>query len=314
MLSCKVAIVGAGNMAGQHIRAFSDIDGVDVCGIQSRTREKAEALAARWKIRYVVDSVRELYDVCRPDLVVVAVSVEHVAKVVAECCLYGWTVLAEKPVGVNLAASLLVLETAEAHAAKVFVALNRRFYSSTARVVAELGDLQSRRMVEVLDQQSPGQWTARGGNPHTASWLMFSNSIHLIDCLRVFCRGDVTEIVPFLPWNDSVPMVVGACVRFSSGDTGLYHAVWDAPGPWAVFVTTREKRWELRPLEKAFVQEKDSRILQPLQLDPVDELFKPGLRRQAEEAVKAALGMPSASIPLREAHRTMELIAGIYGM
>ena len=46
MTDTRVAIVGAGAMAREHIRAFADVPRVTVCGIHSRTREKAEKLAA----------------------------------------------------------------------------------------------------------------------------------------------------------------------------------------------------------------------------------------------------------------------------
>ena len=42
----KIAIIGAGYMAEEHIRAFSDIEDVVVAGIFSRTRSKAEPLQA----------------------------------------------------------------------------------------------------------------------------------------------------------------------------------------------------------------------------------------------------------------------------
>ena len=56
-----VAIIGAGAMARQHIKAFADLPGVTVAGIHSRTRAKAEALAAEYQIAHVCDLVDELH-------------------------------------------------------------------------------------------------------------------------------------------------------------------------------------------------------------------------------------------------------------
>jgi len=55
----NVAIIGAGNMAREHARAFTSIDGVRLAGVLSRTRSKAEALAAELAFDYVCDSVSE---------------------------------------------------------------------------------------------------------------------------------------------------------------------------------------------------------------------------------------------------------------
>ena len=60
--NCQVAIIGAGYMAREHIRAFADVPEVTIAGIHSRTRERAEALAGEYSIGVVCDSVAELYD------------------------------------------------------------------------------------------------------------------------------------------------------------------------------------------------------------------------------------------------------------
>ena len=56
----NVAIVGAGSMAKEHIRAFSALNGVQVTGIYSRTRAKAEALAQEHNFGNVCDNIAEL--------------------------------------------------------------------------------------------------------------------------------------------------------------------------------------------------------------------------------------------------------------
>ena len=73
---CKVAIIGAGGMAREHIRAFSGLPNVRVAGIHSRTRVKAEVLAKEFHISTVCGSLSELYERTHADLVVLAVSVD----------------------------------------------------------------------------------------------------------------------------------------------------------------------------------------------------------------------------------------------
>src|ERR1041385_1274629 len=98
-VECKVAIVGAGNMAREHIRAFMDVPGVVVAGIHSRTRARAESLAAEFGIGHVCDSAAELYDRTRADLVVVTVSETSANPVARTCFEFPWTILLEKPPG-----------------------------------------------------------------------------------------------------------------------------------------------------------------------------------------------------------------------
>ena len=89
--------------------------------------------------------------------------------------------------------------------------------------------------------------------------------------------------------------------------------MWNGPGPWSVVVTTQEKRCELKPLEQAFVQYNGSRIQNPLELAEWDKNYKPGLRRQADEAIKAVRGEDHSLPTLEDALKTMKLVENIYG-
>ena len=68
----KVAFVGAGYMAEEHMRAFASLPDVIIAGVYSRTRERAEKLAAVHGTQ-VYDSVSDLYSKTKADLVVVTV-------------------------------------------------------------------------------------------------------------------------------------------------------------------------------------------------------------------------------------------------
>jgi hypothetical protein len=105
-----------------------------------------------------------------------------------------------------------------------------------------------------------------------------------------------------------------AQLQFSSGDIGLYQAVWNAPGPWTVAVSTPPLRAELRPIEQLSLQRAGSRQAEPQAADPLDQQFKPGLLRQAQAAIKAARGQATTLPSLAEANRSMALVASIYGM
>lgn len=307
---CRVAIIGAGGMAKEHLRAFTNLDNVELVGITSRTLSRAEKLAREFDIPAVVDNVAQLADL-KPDLVVVTVNADQMDTVVRECCDYPWTILAEKPVGLNLEQSRKTLEYAKQKNARVYVALNRRFYDSTRKMKAALEKCAGPRFIEVFDQQEPEKLRLCRDNV-TETGLMFGNSIHTIDYLTHLGRGEIVSVETPLPWNREVPLAVCAVIRYSSGDMAVYHGVWNAPGPWAVNVTTPQERWELRPLEKARYQKAGERKLNDTATAEIDVNFKPGLRLQAEEAVKIAKGGDGECVTLDEAHKTMELIDGIY--
>lgn len=309
----KVAIVGAGGMAREHARAFADVPGVTVSGICNRTLTRAQALAAELGIPIACDSVNELYARTQADLVVMAV-LEPAANAIAKQCFASpWAVFMEKPPGLNVPDARDIQTAARANGSRVWVALNRRFLSSTQAARVDLEAADGQRFIHVQDQQD---LTALGQFNYPSAILenwMYANSIHLVDYLRHFGRGAVTGVRVLQAWTPACPGIVTAHLEFASGDAGLYTAIWNGPGPWMVSVSTPARRWEMRPLEQAQFQNRGERRLQPVDLAEWDRRFKPGFRLQAEHVVRAVRGEPSDSPTLADAVETMDLIRRIYG-
>jgi predicted dehydrogenase len=308
----KIAIVGAGYMAAEHAKAFAALPDVIVAGICSRTRARAEALASTCGAR-VFDSIAEMHRETRADAIIVAVNELSMRAVCEACFAYPWAVLMEKPVGVDLADAEQILAAARKAGTRAFVALNRRCYAATRQALAELADDASPRLISILDQEDQVAARAAGQPEAVVRNWMYANSIHLIDYFRLFGRGEIVDVSHVVPWTPERPGFVVTGLRFSSGDVGLYQAVWDGPGPWSVTVTTGQVRLEMRPLERLGIQRRGDRRLAEQPADPVDTAFKPGLRYQAEQLIKVLEGKPPALATLADAAYSMALCADIYG-
>jgi len=300
-------------MAREHLRAFADVPGVVLCGISSRTRARAETLASGWPGLEVYDSIEELYHRTRADLVVICVSATATRQVSDDCFRYPWTVLLEKPPGLNLGEALEIQVSALRWKTRVLVALNRRLYSSTLAMKDDLKARDEPRFIHVQDQQDLRYDAGPNREPEVVRNWMYANSIHLVDYLLLLGRGKVQSVTPILPWDPVSPGVVLTRVEFDSGDTGLYEGLWNRPGPWAVSATTADVRWEMRPLEQATFQRRGSRAREHVDVHPWDMAFKPGFRLQAEETIAAVRGKPCRVATLDEAFASMILIAAIFG-
>jgi predicted dehydrogenase len=309
MNKIKVVVIGAGYMAQEHIKVFSAINGVNVVGIHSRTKSKAQSVAAQFNIPFVAETITDLYEKTKADLLVIAVSEMSVYSVIQQAFKYLWLSLIEKPAGYNFENALLIKDLAVKCRSRVFVSFNRRYYNSTRLVLDEIKQVEGQRLIQVYDQEEP---LLLDRPPEVYQNWMYANSIHVIDYLKILGRGNITRVVPVQRWLPDSPGFVVAKIEYSSGDIGIYTAVWNAPGPWAATVTTQEKRWELRPLENALVQSRGSRKLEPLPDHPWDTDFKPGLRMQAEEVLKALQGVSNNLVSLDESIETMQLVKDIY--
>jgi predicted dehydrogenase len=312
MEKCKVAFIGAGYMAREHLKAFADVPQVEIVGIHSRTRALAVDLANEMGVPKVFDSVKELYEGTQADLVVITVTELSMNKISQECFKFPWFLLLEKPAGYNVSDAEEILSSAKENNSDVFVALNRRFLSSTRTVYQDLADCKGKRFIRVQDQQNKERALASGQPKLVVDNWMFANSIHAIDYLRFFGRGKIKRVKPTVAWNPDSPGVVVSSIEFESGDIGLYEGIWEGPGPWAVSINTPEKLWEMRPLEKAKIQLVGEREQKEVQINKWDKIFKPGLRLMAEETIRAVQGYSHHMPTLSESLETMRLIDAIF--
>ena len=299
-------------MTSEHLKAFAGLEDVEFSGIFSLTKSRSEALAKQYGIKNVYNSVEELYESTRADLVVISVPELSTLEVCKKAFKYPWTLLVEKPVGYDLANAKEIYRLSQEAKSKVFVALNRRHYSSTRRLIKELSERSGTRYIHITDQEDPIA-ALKAGQPEIVvkNW-MYANSIHLIDYFNFLGRGKIISVEPVVKWNPEKPSHVLTKITYSSGDIGIYEAAWNRPGPWSAIVTLDDSRWELRPVEQIAWQAYGTRKLEALPVDERDTQFKPGLRLQAEEALKAVRGESHFLPDLSAALASMELVSQIY--
>ena len=140
---------------------------------------------------------------------------------------------------------------------------------------------------------------------------MVANSIHLVDYFNIFCRGCVNSVQISKPLDVNNPFCTSALIEYDSGDTGLYVGIWNAPGPWAVKVTTKEMMLEMRPLEQLELQKFPSRKKEVITLQGNYKL-KPGLLNQAKNLILAIKGEDHSLPSLSDYLKTHNLIRHIY--
>jgi predicted dehydrogenase len=315
MRDVKIAIVGAGGMAREHAKAFASLPGVTVAGITSRTRAKADALAAELGIPLVVDSIDELYKHTDADLVAITVPELAANPVAMNAFTHPWAVLMEKPAGYDLADAEKIAAAARGRKAPVMVGLNRRFYSSSRTIKSDLDTRPGeKRFIHVQDQQSYEEARRYNHPPQVVEKFMYANSIHLIDLIPFFGRGKVSKVQQVTPWRGEDTEVMLAYVEFDSGDTALYEGLWKGPGPWAANVSTPGKRWIMQPLEDATYQNAGERARHTIERAEEDKQFKAGFLLQARAAIAKVRGEHSEIPSIDDSLETMRLINRMFGV
>ena len=308
----KVAFVGAGYMANEHLRAFKDIEEIELAGIFSRTKEKALELQTEFGISHVYDSIDEMYEKTEADMVIVTVTELSMNEISKQCFKHAWKVLLEKPAGYYYDDAADICNAAQVSGNDVFVAMNRRFYSSVSLAKIGLEEGSGPRFIKIQDQQDQKFCREYGFPEPVIENYMYANSIHQIDMIRHFGRGEVSAVNNVTSWDANNPGVVIAHIEFESGDLGLYEGIWNGPGPWSAAISTAEKRWELRPVESVTVQNYGERNQTSLDLDVCDTNFKPGIRKMAEHCLFALQQKKHTLTTIEDSLKSMKLVKQIF--
>lgn len=224
-----------------------------------------------------------------PDKAIVSVGVEHLystTKQLLECGVR--YILVEKPGGLTHQEVEDLAQKSEAIGGNVFIAYNRRFYSS---VLAAKELIRSEGGVKSFAFELT-EWAHVIGKldkPREVleKWFL-ANSTHVSD-MAFFLGGKPKEIASFssgsLEWHPSASIFSGAGVS-ESGAVFSYSANWESAGRWGVEILTSENRYVFRPMESLQVQKKGSIQVTEVEVDNrLDVEFKPGLYKQVSAFV-----------------------------
>ena len=288
----KIAFIGAGPTIEQYIKVLKVIQypKIEFCGIYNRTLSKSKILQKKYKIKYLCKSIDELYKKTKADVVFSVVSVESIGKVALKASNYPWKIFSEKPLGINYLESLKLKKNLGIKRNKIFVALNRAFFSSTLTMLELLKREKSKRIINVYDQQDISLFNNKKYSSKFKKNLMFSNSIHLFTLIKLLARGNENEIKTIINYKKNNEKYMIKKITFTSGDTVVLHSIWNRPGPWKLDLSTSSNFFSLNPLEQLYIRSKKNRNNIKVNISNDDRNYKPGFKKQIEFFLKGLKG------------------------
>ena len=282
----KIWIVGAGYMAKEYARVLKGL-GYEFTVI-GRGKETAVDFEQTLKVPVVAGGVESYIASCKvpPKYAIVTVDAQYLFEVTKKLLDFGVQyLLVEKPGALNVTDIEELKELSAGKKATVFIAYNRRFYSSVLKakeIIQQDGGCLS--FMFEFTEWSHVIKDLKKSEEEKKRWFV-ANSTHVVD-LAFYLGGTPKSIECFtsggLDWHPSASVFSGAGIT----DTGAlfsYHANWAAPGRWGVKVLTAKHRLILRPLEELQVQNLGSINIEKVELDDkLDKQYKPGLYRETE--------------------------------
>lgn len=308
MSDIRLGIIGAGNIAQEHLKVIQAMDSVRVVGMTSRTISKAEELGKKFQIDHVYQTVDHLLKDFVPDGVMVLVSADQIYDVAFNLIPTGIPFFLEKPPGLIPEQTKTLVKMSDKHRTKNMVGYNRRYYSIFHKGIELINQNKGllgiaieghERFWKIADRDMP--------NEIRENWI-YSNSTHTIDLLRLF-GGEVEQINTL---TNSVKEKLGdqfvASLQFNSGSLGTYTSHWLSPGGWSATLYGEDVTVNFKPLEDGIWIDRNFQQHDIIP-DEVDLMYKPGFYLQMEAFINmirnGKLDWPGQD--LAGALKTMEL-------
>jgi predicted dehydrogenase len=238
----RVALVGAGGMAGVHAECYAALPGAELVGVLDTRPEAAEALAGRHGAKAFSDFDTMLEEL-RPDVVDVCCPtpwhVDYVCRAAERAGKLGIRgISTEKPMARTLADCEKMIAAVEQAGIPLFVAQVVRFFPEF---------VQAKQMVDRGAVGAPAAIRTRRGGPMPRAWndwygnfawsggCILDLIIHDFDWLR-WTFGEVKRVYAKGLNGSKLPGFDYALVtlRFASGAIGHVEGTWNDPGGFKV--------------------------------------------------------------------------------
>jgi UDP-N-acetyl-2-amino-2-deoxyglucuronate dehydrogenase len=194
------AVIGCGDVSVVHLRAITDLDGIDLVGVCDTDADRAAAAGKEYGAPPFTDH-RELLAGARPEVVHVCTPHHQHTPVAIDCLDAGAAILVEKPVAQSVAeADRLIAAVGRHPGVKAGICLQNR-YNATTRAAHRLlrsGELGVVRggSATVLWHRDPAYYRARpwrGRRRDSGGGVLINQAIHTLDLME-WLLGDVVRV------------------------------------------------------------------------------------------------------------------------
>ena len=233
-MTCRVAIVGLGMVAGLHVQAVNSLYGFEVYGVFSRDYSKTKGFAESFTTNAI--AFRKFSDLCNDenvDLVLLLTPPNARLDYVEALTKAGKPLIVEKPLERNFDMAQNIVEQGKIHKSPIGIFLQHRKRPSIEalkklidqRRVGTIATVEVRipwwREQHYYDQDGRGTWARDGGG------VLITQAIHTLDIMLLLC-GPVKEVQGMIHTSALHRLEAedfsGALLNFESGARGTLMA------------------------------------------------------------------------------------------
>ncbi len=221
----RVAVIGVGSMGFNHLRVYSELDGIQLVGISDISAERLESLKARYTVPTYTD-YRELIEKEKPEAVSITVPTSEHEQAASFALRAGAHVLVEKPIAATVDEGRRLIALAQETNRQLMVGHIIRFNPAMQALKARLDAGELGKIFQIFCRRA-GPFPARIRDvgvvvdlaPHDVDIMRFLTGM---DPIRVFAE---TEQRIHTDHED----MMFALLRFPQGITAALEINWLTP-------------------------------------------------------------------------------------
>jgi len=224
----KIAIVGCGVFAQNHIRAWTLLDGAELVAVCDRHESRARAASVlAGGVPYFTD-MQAMLTTTSPDVVDIVTSPLSHRSLAQICADNGTSAIIQKPLAMTLDESVAIVAAAERAGVTMMVHENFRFQQPIREVrrLLATGTIGAPRYCSVGFRTSYTVFPRENGLKHGNRLILMDMGVHVFDVAR-FLMGDIIDLSCKIGETRTEPAadaMASAILSFANGAIGVVEA------------------------------------------------------------------------------------------
>lgn len=231
------AVVGAGAIAGHHLKAIGETDGLTACAVADIDRSRAEAVAARFGIR-AYGSAEEMIEREAPDIVAISLPHDLHRRMAVFAAERGCHLMLEKPMALNLDECDDIMAAAKRAGIRLLVGHTQQYMAHNLEAKRLLRSGAIGRLVMIHDVRhadyfaaSRPDWFLR--KEKSGGGILANLGVHSIDKIQWLTDSAVSSVSASTSYHGPRGNVEGSGIVYLKLDNGIPAAIVQSGYPGA---------------------------------------------------------------------------------
>ena len=284
----KILIIGAGNIAKQHLIVFDKLIDLKNSWIYSRTNSKSKKLAQSFSMKHIENNYELFIEKNKKNIdgIFILVSINQIFVTSKKILKFKIPVFIEKPPGLDIKELSELNSLSKKYKTSNLVGYNRRYYSIVQKLKKEI---KNEKIISAHVEAHERYWILKKkikDKSYLKNWT-YANTSHVLNLL-LFLLGDFKKVISISKNNfygKNIEVNTAALIELKKKVFVTFKSNWNVPGGWLIKIFCNRNTYTLDPLERCTIINKKFEKKE-IKSEKYDELNKNGFFLQAKLFLK----------------------------